>query len=93
MVRDMIKFCLHLEIHALQLHQKDTFKLCTISSHSYLKPLIDLILCSLSILSVVLLFTGLKILTLYSVRLKSLYYLIISDYLSINLWNLQVRTD
>lgn len=43
MVRDLIKFCLHFQLYALQLHQKGTFKLLTIYSCSYLKPVIDLI--------------------------------------------------
>lgn len=89
-MRDLIKFCLHFQLYALQLHQKGTSKLLTIYSHSYLKPVIDLILCSLSILLVVLLFIGSNIL-LYSVKLKSLYYQIISDYFSINLWNFKLR--
>lgn len=89
----MIKFCLHFQIYALYLHQKDTFKSLTIYSPYYLKPVIDLTLCSPSIFPVVLLFTGPETILQYSVKTKSLYYLIVFDYFSINFWNLQVSPD
>lgn len=92
-VDDMIKFCLHFQIYALYLHQKDTFKSLTIYSPYYLKPVIDLTLCSPSIFPVVLLFIGPETILQYSVKIKSLYYLIVSDYFSINFWNLQVSPD